>query len=121
MRDGAIYLHAMFRTGSTYLAARFAADPGFRLFYEPFHGDIALPRRLARAAADYEARRRALGHDAISRSNGGTNYARGGARTDELAGLWRSAARYEPALPAEDAERLLSEWRVAVRRALLLR
>ena len=26
MRDGAIYLHAMFRTGSTYLAARFAAD-----------------------------------------------------------------------------------------------
>ena len=41
--------------------------------------------------------------------------------TDELAGLWRSAARYEPALPQEDAERLLSEWRVAVRRALLLR
>ena len=40
--------------------------------------------------------------------------------TDELAGLWRSAARYEPALPQEDAERLLSEWRVAVRRALLL-
>jgi len=40
--------------------------------------------------------------------------------TDELAGLWHPAARYEPALPQEDAERLLSEWRVAVRRALLL-
>jgi glycerol kinase len=41
--------------------------------------------------------------------------------TDELAGLWRGAARYEPRLPEEEAERLLSEWRVAVRRALLLR
>ena len=41
--------------------------------------------------------------------------------TDELAGLWRGGARYEPELPQEEAERLLSEWRVAVRRALLLR
>jgi glycerol kinase len=41
--------------------------------------------------------------------------------TGELAGLWRSAARYEPELPPEEAERLLAEWRVAVRRALLLR
>ena len=41
--------------------------------------------------------------------------------TDELAGLWRGGARYEPELPEEEAERLLSEWRVAVRRALLLR
>jgi len=41
--------------------------------------------------------------------------------TDEPAGLWRRAARYEPELPEEDAERLLGEWRLAVRRALLLR
>jgi glycerol kinase len=41
--------------------------------------------------------------------------------TAELAGLWRSSARYEPVLPEEEAARLLSEWRVAVRRALLLR
>ena len=41
--------------------------------------------------------------------------------TDELSGLWRGGARYEPELPEEEAERLLSEWRVAVRRALLLR
>jgi glycerol kinase len=41
--------------------------------------------------------------------------------TEELGGLWRGAARYEPVMPGEEAERLLGEWRVAVRRALLLR
>jgi glycerol kinase len=41
--------------------------------------------------------------------------------TDDLAGLWRSAARYEPELPGDEADRLLAEWCVAVRRALLLR
>ena len=41
--------------------------------------------------------------------------------THELASLWRPAALYEPKLPAEEAERLLGEWRVAVKRALLLR
>ena len=41
--------------------------------------------------------------------------------TAELAGLWRSAARYEPELPEQEADRLLAEWRIAVRRALLLR
>src|SRR4029453_5196753 len=41
--------------------------------------------------------------------------------TDELASLWRLSARYEPELPEGDAERLLGEWRLAVRRALLLR
>ena len=30
-----------------------------------------------------------------------------------------AAARYEPALGADEAERLLAEWRVAVRRTLL--
>jgi glycerol kinase len=38
---------------------------------------------------------------------------------DELAGAWRLAARYEPQMPAEEAERLLSEWRQAVSRTLL--
>jgi glycerol kinase len=41
--------------------------------------------------------------------------------TAELAGLWRSAARYEPELPEEESDRLLAEWRIAVKRALLLR
>jgi glycerol kinase len=37
---------------------------------------------------------------------------------DEIAAAWRLSARYEPALPLEEAERLLGEWRGAVRRAL---
>jgi glycerol kinase len=41
--------------------------------------------------------------------------------TEQLASLWRLSARYEPELPEEVAVRLLGEWRLAVRRALLLR
>jgi glycerol kinase len=41
--------------------------------------------------------------------------------THEVAGLWRGAARYEPEMAAETAEELLDGWRLAVRRALLLR
>ena len=37
---------------------------------------------------------------------------------DEIARAWRRADRYEPALDAAEAERLLTEWRRAVRRAL---
>jgi glycerol kinase len=38
---------------------------------------------------------------------------------EEIAAAWRCARRYEPALGREEAERLLAEWRQAVRRALL--
>ena len=38
---------------------------------------------------------------------------------DALAPARPAAARYEPALDAEAAERLLAEWRMAVRRTLL--
>ena len=38
---------------------------------------------------------------------------------DEVAAAWRGAARYEPELTADEAERLVAEWRVAVTRALL--
>ena len=38
---------------------------------------------------------------------------------EEIAAAWRLSARYEPKLPAEEAERLVGEWRAAVRRALL--
>jgi glycerol kinase len=37
----------------------------------------------------------------------------------DLADAWHAAARYEPALAEEDAERLVGEWRAVVRRALL--
>jgi glycerol kinase len=39
--------------------------------------------------------------------------------TDEVAAAWRPAARYEPRMDEETAEGLLSEWRLAVSRALL--
>jgi glycerol kinase len=38
---------------------------------------------------------------------------------EEIAEAWRCARRYEPAMAREEAERLLGEWRLAVRRALL--
>jgi glycerol kinase len=39
--------------------------------------------------------------------------------TEDVAKAWRLAARYEPALDEAEAERLLAEWRLAVKRALL--
>ena len=38
---------------------------------------------------------------------------------EEIAAARQVATRYEPALEEADAERLLGEWRLAVRRALL--
>jgi glycerol kinase len=38
---------------------------------------------------------------------------------EEIAEAWRRARRYEPAMAQEEADRLLAEWRLAVRRALL--
>ena len=40
--------------------------------------------------------------------------------TEDIAQAWRLAARYEPELDEQAAERLLAEWRLAVNRALLL-
>jgi glycerol kinase len=40
---------------------------------------------------------------------------------DTLAALWRAGDRYEPELPEDEAERLVADWRVALKRALLLR
>jgi glycerol kinase len=38
---------------------------------------------------------------------------------DELAGAWKRDVRYEPVLDEAEAQRLVLEWRLAVRRALL--
>jgi glycerol kinase len=38
---------------------------------------------------------------------------------DEIAAAWRLGARYEPQLDEGEAERLLADWRLAVRRTLL--
>jgi len=66
MSDEAVFLHSMFRTGSTFLAARFAADPRYLMFYEPFHGGLASLRGTLRSQRDYEAARAGLGHDHIA-------------------------------------------------------
>jgi glycerol kinase len=39
--------------------------------------------------------------------------------TEDVAAAWRLASRYEPKLDEQEAERLLAEWRLAVKRALL--
>jgi glycerol kinase len=40
---------------------------------------------------------------------------------EEIAATWRREARYEPHLDEDEAERLLADWRLAVRRTLLPR
>jgi hypothetical protein len=62
----AVYLHSMFRTGSTYVASRYAQDERYLLFYEPFHADIPSPRRLANPRKDYENARENLRHEKIA-------------------------------------------------------
>lgn len=45
-----LFVHSMFRTGSTYVAERLASDPQNLVFYEPFHGVLAQsPRRRQEA------------------------------------------------------------------------
>jgi glycerol kinase len=39
--------------------------------------------------------------------------------TEDIAAAWRLASRYEPKLDEQEAERLLAQWRRAVKRALL--
>ena len=65
MRTAAVYLHSMFRTGSTYVASRYAQDEGYLLFYEPFHAAIPSPRRLANPLANYDSARENLRHEKI--------------------------------------------------------
>jgi glycerol kinase len=38
---------------------------------------------------------------------------------DAVAATWRPSARYEPQMEAEEAEQLLAEWRIALKRTLL--
>ena len=61
----AVYLHSMFRTGSTYVASRYALDGRYLLFYEPFHAAIASPHRLANPLTSYERARENLRHEKI--------------------------------------------------------
>ena len=78
---------------------------------------MQLQADLARVPVEVAAEREATALGAASLA---------GTRGRHLAGRSRlssspapPAARYEPSLDAEEAERLLAEWRVAVRRTLL--
>lgn len=62
---GAIFVHSMFRTGSTFLAARYAAHPGHCLFYEPFIGGISSKHVLEKSARTYEQKRLTMRHDKL--------------------------------------------------------
>jgi len=66
MPTGPIFLHSMWRTGSSYLLSRFDADPAYLTFYEPFNGEISNATLRRRAARDYDERHVALGHPTAS-------------------------------------------------------
>ena len=99
---GGVFLHAMWRTGSSYLLSRFDPLPRWRTFYEPFNGEIGSAWLRARARADHERRRLALRHPAV---DGG--YFAVYEQPDPANGqpLWRLA---HPRLPLHDVYRGLS-------------
>jgi hypothetical protein len=52
----------MWRTGSSYLLSRFAAEQRYLTFYEPFNGELSSSLLRARATASYAERHRQLRH-----------------------------------------------------------
>ncbi len=41
MQKNPIFIHSLFRTGSTYIWSKFRQDKGYCCYYEPFHPDLA--------------------------------------------------------------------------------
>jgi glycerol kinase len=79
-------------------------------FLMQFQADIArLPVEVP-----FERETTALGAAALAGLASGT-----WSSLDDVATAWRRDARYEPQLDGSEAERLLGEWRLAVRRTLL--
>jgi hypothetical protein len=62
MAIDAVFLHSMWRTGSTYLLSRFSAETRYLSFYEPFNGEISSARKRRMAAEQYQERHKALRH-----------------------------------------------------------
>lgn len=58
----AVFAHSMWRTGSTFLASRFAQSERHMLFYEPFHEYIGSPKTIAQAATMQRAKLASLRH-----------------------------------------------------------
>lgn len=61
-----IFIHAMWRTGSTYIWKKFREQRRYRAYYEPLHEMLAKPREEVLAAGD-ERRVSDLRHPAIDR------------------------------------------------------
>lgn len=97
-----VFLHAMWRTGSSYLQSRFEEDPSRLCFYEPFNGEIGSARKRALAARDYATKRDALRHPAVEGGYFGRYE-----QADPASGLplWRLA---HPRLPLHDVYNGLS-------------
>jgi hypothetical protein len=51
-----VFIHAMWRTGGTYLWSRFRVQPAYRAYYEPLHEALATMRDPATAPAHEQAR-----------------------------------------------------------------
>lgn len=85
----AVLAHAMWRSGSTWLASRFAASPRYRLFYEPDHEYAASLKAIRRAASQQAGKLAALHHPDV-----GGGYFDAYERVDRQTGLplWRLAA-----------------------------
>ena len=60
-----IYANAMWRTGSTYLASRFAAAPGYAMFYEPCHEYVGSRAAIAAARAAQADKLSTLRHPSV--------------------------------------------------------
>jgi hypothetical protein len=64
--ESPVFLHSMWRTGSTYLLSRFSAESNYLSFYEPFNGELSSARKRRMAAQEYEQRHKALRHPGSS-------------------------------------------------------
>ncbi len=65
-KESPVFLHSMWRTGSTYLLSRFTAESSYLSFYEPFNGELSSARKRRMAAREYEQRHKALRHPGSS-------------------------------------------------------
>lgn len=100
--EAPIFLHSMWRTGSSYLLSRFEANDRYLTFYEPWNGEIGSRTLRRRASNDPTAKRAALHHPGSDRS-----YFQIYDEADPATGkpLWRLAT---PRLPIHDVYNGLS-------------
>ena len=57
-----VFAHSMWRTGSTALAKCFLDNPGYLVFYEPFHEHCGTLRAIQKTSRDQEKLTTLMGH-----------------------------------------------------------